>query len=243
MTTTLNINNLFMLNNFFNDANKEKIEKAFMKSSFRSSLDNYKEGSTSWLTIKAEEDAITSMETVKLVYEYKELEIFYSYHKVKFHIMSYTETMRDYDYNNEGGTIDKEITYNFLCTNSYWGYGVITSMYDLLGNLDVKNLLFISQKEKCKEDILSNLVKFDEKFIVIGDYLLKILNWQNSEIVLAYRKDIPIVIVGKQEFSLPEIEKIYDARKNDMVFYDENDRKIYKYDHESYYEYYNKCNS
>lgn len=232
----LKIENLFKFN-FFNSANSEEIRRAFQKSSFRSQLSNFKEGSPSWIAQKAKEDAIRDMITVDLKYDYKDLEITYSYHKVKFLMISYDEVVRDY----EGE--EYTITRNFLCTNSHWGEGVITSMQELISDTDVLRLIFLSQEEAHKDKLRKRITDFDERFSVMTEYLLKIETWDEEITFWRHGEDnTPIIKVGEQEFSMTDISKIYDAYKDEVVFYDKNDRKIDQYSFECYYEYYMRCN-
>jgi hypothetical protein len=230
MNIKIGIENIFSLKNFLNSSSdREKIKQYFRKKTHKSDVGEYKPNSELWLKAKNEDDIIANIPDHNVVLNYEKLEIKYSYHTVEFSIGKITSNETNWCYAMEE-YVEKEVTRHFLVENSYWGFGSICSLEELLEEVKIKQMMELMFNQIRKDKWESHLKSVnDGAFILLLD---KILNAEESFIPVKiltkiFEHNDVWVEIGEQKYHLKDMIEINKAYKTgDYEFYDENDRKI-----------------
>ena len=234
--------NIYSLKNFINcDYYRKQIQEYFEKRTHSSKVKEYKPESEKWLKAKEEDERIANIPDHKVKFNYDNLILEYSYHKVEFSIGTITIEKTGYCYDSDE-YVSGEVTLNFLVENSYWGHGLICTFNELINHDKIQSLFETMLDDQRKEITEKRLASFkDGVFMLLLDKILKseknLIDW---EIWSSYNDDIWLQI-GDQKYYMNDMLVINEAYKNkDYEFYDSDDRKIeYKdYYHESFPDFY-----
>jgi len=229
----INVSELFLLNNFFNNKVPQKvIDEYFTKKNYRSNAKDYKEGSAKYLAEIAKDEEIALLPTHNIVENFHGLTIKLDYsNKVEFSILTYTYTRSGYDYDMEE-SYEVEVTAKFLCKNVHWATDIVTSIDELLVQDDVKTLLFMHQKEELKLNIRKNLESLGNCFsFLLQEIVLEAhLEFKPVKYYSEYASMGQCVVIGDKNeetvYSETELEKVYQDYLDKVKFYDHEDRVI-----------------
>jgi len=219
------------------------IEEFFQKKTHSSKTKDFRPESDAWLKAKQEDEKINSLPNHNVTIKYDDLIIEHNHKQIKFTIGTITTT-EAYFSEYEPDEHFKDVTRNFIVENSYWGYGLICSLDELLNHYKVQELIEEMLDDQRKEKWRNRLeTTGDGVFILLLDKIVK----QEKNLIYSeiYRsnKDGLFIEIGEEKYyakDMVEINQIYE--KGDYLFYDENDRKIeyFWYQYESFPDFYLK---
>ena len=244
MVKKVDISNIYSLKSFLNTRHlRNSIEEFFQKKTHSSETKNFRPESDAWLKAKQEDDKINSLPDHNVNIKYDDLIIKHNYKEIRFTIGTITTNETSY-WSEDGDYEYREVTRNFIVENSYWGYGLICSLDELLDHYKVQELLEEMLDDQRMEKWRNRLEETgDGVFILLLDKILKQeKNLINSTIYTSY-KDGLFIKIGEETYYAKDMVEINQAYETgNYEFYDDNDRKIVysEYLYESFPDFYLK---
>lgn len=224
----IDISNIYSLRSFLNSRHlRNSIEEFFKKKTHSSKTKDFRPESDAWLKAKQEDEKINSLPDHNVTIKYNDLIIEHNHKQIKFTIGTIT-TIESSHWSEDGDYENREVTRNFIVENSYWGYGLICSLNELLDHYKVQELLEEMLDDQRKEKWRNRLeTTGDGVFMLLLDKIVR----QEKNLIYSeiYRsdKDGLFIEIGEEKYyakDMVEINQIYE--KDDYAFYDERDRKI-----------------
>lgn len=227
----INVSELFLLNNFFDNQVPQKvIDEYFAKKNYRSNAKDYKEGSAKYIAEIAKDEEIALLPTHNIVENFHGLTITLDYsNKVEFSILTYTYTRLGYDMEE---SYEVEVIAKFLCKNVYWARDIVRSMDELLVQDDVKALLLMQQEQELKLNIYERLKNLGSCFsFLLQEIVLQAhLEFKPVKYYSEYASMGQCVVIGDKNeeivYTETELEKVYQDYLDKVKFYDKEDRII-----------------
>lgn len=226
---TMKASQIVLLQSLLRGCDVNKVQQFFQKKSHTSSKNQYREGSESYnkevekdlLIAELPDHNVKFVGSVTITASYSE--------KIRFSIgkLTHDKYITEYTYSDEGESVLSTVEEYFLVENSHWGYGLITSISELLGDYKYERLLLIQQLEDIKDEVNIQLDNMGNSFYLIRDIVVDALKeFKSVEYYNKYKQYNKCVVVDDVVYSEEELDSVVKDYKDNVRFYDKDDRVI-----------------